>query len=59
MKRAVPSVITKVKARQILDSRGIPSVEVDLFTNKGMFRASVPSGDVTGMYVILIVRFFF
>lgn len=49
MKKAVPSVITKVKARQILDSRGIPTVEVDLFTNKGMFRASVPSGDSTGM----------
>ncbi|EEF41858.1 enolase, putative [Ricinus communis] len=50
MRKAVPSVITKIKARQILDSRGIPTVEVDLFTNKGMFRASTPSGDVTGMY---------
>lgn len=49
MRRVVPSVITKIKARQILDSRGIPTVEVDLHTNKGMFRASVPSGDVTGM----------
>lgn len=49
MRKAVPSVITKVKARQILDSRGIPTVEVDLYTNKGMFRASVPSGAPTGM----------
>ncbi len=49
MRKAVPSVITKIKARQILDSRGIPTVEVDLYTNKGMFRASVPSGDTTGM----------
>ena len=49
MRKSVPSVITKIKARQILDSRGIPTVEVDLFTNKGMFRASVPSGDTTGM----------
>lgn len=54
MKKAVPSVITKVKARQILDSRGIPTVEVDLFTNKGMFRASAPSGDPTGMYETLL-----
>ncbi|GJX30980.1 cytosolic enolase 3 [Tanacetum coccineum] len=43
LKKGVPSVITKVKARQILDSRGIPTVEVDLFTNKGLFRASSPS----------------
>ncbi|GKV51308.1 hypothetical protein SLEP1_g57977 [Rubroshorea leprosula] len=50
MRKAIPSVITKIKARQILDSRGIPTVEVDLYTNKGMFRASAPSGDGTGMY---------
>ena len=49
MKKAVSSVITKVKARQILDSRGIPTVEVDLYTNKGMFRASAPSGAPIGM----------
>lgn len=49
MKKAVPSVITKIKARQILDSRGIPTVEVDLYTNKGVFRASVPSGAASGM----------
>ncbi|RWW23691.1 hypothetical protein BHE74_00023749 [Ensete ventricosum] len=48
---AVPPVITKIKARQILDSRGIPTVEVDLYTNKGMYRASVPSGASAGMYV--------
>ncbi|PKI66480.1 hypothetical protein CRG98_013136 [Punica granatum] len=49
MRKAVSSVIRKIKARQILDSRGIPTVEVDLYTNKGMFRASVPSGDPSGM----------
>lgn len=49
MRKAIPSVITKVKARQILDSRGIPTVEVDLHTNKGMFRASAPSSDISGM----------
>ncbi|PON70864.1 Enolase [Parasponia andersonii] len=56
LKKAVSSVITKVKARQILDSRGIPTVEVDLFTNKGMFRASAPSGDPTGMYEAVELR---
>lgn len=49
MRKTVSSVITKIKARQILDSRGIPTVEVDLCTNKGMFRASAPSGDPSGM----------
>ncbi|GFZ19808.1 cytosolic enolase [Actinidia rufa] len=42
-------VLFIVKARQILDSRGIPTVEVDLYTNKGMFRASAPSGVSSGM----------
>lgn len=59
MRKAVPSVITKVKARQILDSRGIPTVEVDLYTNKGMFRASAPSGDPTGMYGFCFLLFSF
>lgn len=40
----MPSAITKIKARQVLDSRGIPTVEVDLYTHKGMFRAAAPSG---------------
>ncbi|GLT37664.1 hypothetical protein SLA2020_119680 [Shorea laevis] len=56
MRKAIPSVITKIKARQILDSRGIPTVEVDLYTNKGMFRASAPSGDGTGMYEAVDLR---
>uniref|UniRef100_A0A5B7AS96 phosphopyruvate hydratase n=1 Tax=Davidia involucrata TaxID=16924 RepID=A0A5B7AS96_DAVIN len=56
MRKAVPSVITKVKARQILDSRGIPTVEVDLYTNKGMFRASAPSGPSSGMYEAIELR---
>jgi enolase len=48
MKRATTSKITKVFARQILDSRGNPTVEVDLHTTKGWFRAAVPSGASTG-----------
>ncbi|KAL7602961.1 cytosolic enolase 3 isoform X1 [Lactuca sativa] len=56
MRKAVPSVITKVKARQILDCRGIPTVEVDLYTNKGMFRASAPSGAPSGLYEAIELR---
>ncbi|XP_072974814.1 cytosolic enolase 3 [Typha angustifolia] len=56
MKKAVPATITKIKARQILDSRGIPTVEVDLYTNKGMHRASVPSGASAGMYEAVELR---
>ena len=42
-------IITKIKARQILDSRGTPTVEVDVGTQSGAFgRASVPSGASTG-----------
>lgn len=56
MKRATPSKITKVFARQILDSRGNPTVEVDLHTNKGWFRAAVPSGASTGIYEAVELR---
>ncbi len=45
------SFITHIHARQILDSRGNPTVEVDLFTDEGaMGRAAVPSGASTGIY---------
>ncbi|KAH7668002.1 enolase protein [Dioscorea alata] len=56
MRKAVPSAITKITARQILDSRGIPTVEVDLYTNKGMYRASAPSGTAIGMYEAVELR---
>ena len=43
------SVIEKIIARQILDSRGLPTVEVDLFCQSGVWaRASVPSGASRG-----------
>lgn len=43
------SLIEHIHARQILDSRGNPTVEVDVFTSTGiMGRASVPSGASTG-----------
>ncbi|KAH9329876.1 hypothetical protein KI387_001984, partial [Taxus chinensis] len=56
MKRAVRSTITKLKARQIIDSRGNPTVEVDLYTDKGMFRAAAPSGASTGVYEPVEIR---
>ncbi len=43
--------INKIKAREILDSRGNPTVEADLTLNDGSFgRAAVPSGASTGSY---------
>ena len=43
--------IKNIKAREILDSRGNPTVEVDVFLENGVFgRASVPSGASTGEY---------
>jgi len=48
--------INKIKAREILDSRGVPTVEVDLETEKGIFRASVPSGTSTGKNEALELR---
>ena len=51
------SKITSIKARQVLDSRGNPTVEVDLFTDSGaMGRASVPSGASTGSREALELR---
>lgn len=48
--------ITKIHARQIFDSRGNPTVEVDLYTEKGLFRAAVPSGASTGIHEALELR---
>jgi len=50
------SKITKVHARQIFDSRGNPTVEVDVTTDLGLFRAAVPSGASTGIYEALELR---
>ena len=51
------SKISFIKARQILDSRGTPTVEVDVWTEDGGFgRASVPSGASTGINESLELR---
>lgn len=49
--------IAKIKPRQILDSRGSPTIEVDLELNDGSFgRAAVPSGASTGSREALELR---
>ena len=51
------SIIIKVHARQILDSRGNPTVEVDVITENGILgRASVPSGASTGEHEAVELR---
>ena len=50
------SEIIKVKAREVLDSRGNPTVEVDVITEKGVFRAMTPSGASAGQHEALELR---
>jgi enolase len=50
-------IITDVQAREVLDSRGNPTVEVEVFTESGAFgRAIVPSGASTGEYEAVELR---
>jgi len=51
-----PAKIVSIKAREIFDSRGNPTVEVDLLTDMHLFRAAVPSGASTGIYEALELR---
>lgn len=48
--------IKQIRAREIFDSRGNPTVEVDLCTETALFRAAVPSGASTGIYEALELR---
>jgi len=48
--------ITKIKAREVLDSRGNPTVEVDIITENGIFRAMTPSGASAGQHEALELR---
>lgn len=51
------SKITKIVGRQILDSRGNPTIEVDVFTSNGILgRAAVPSGASTGIHEAVELR---
>ncbi|MEV9641500.1 phosphopyruvate hydratase [Mammaliicoccus sciuri] len=50
-------IITHIQAREVLDSRGNPTVEVEVFTESGAFgRAIVPSGASTGEYEAVELR---
>ncbi len=48
--------ITKIIAREVLDSRGNPTVQADVFSEKGFGRASSPSGASTGVHEALELR---
>jgi len=51
------SYIAEIHARQILDSRGNPTVEVDIMTEEGaQGRAAVPSGASTGIHEAVELR---
>ena len=51
------ATIATIKAREILDSRGNPTIEADVITTDGrLFRAAVPSGASTGIYEALELR---
>ncbi|KAK9117886.1 hypothetical protein Scep_015979 [Stephania cephalantha] len=50
------AAVKSVKARQIVDSRGNPTVEVDLVAGDQVFRSAVPSGASTGIYEALELR---
>ncbi len=50
------SEIINIKAREVLDSRGNPTVEVDVITKQGIFRAMTPSGASAGHHEALELR---
>ena len=51
------TTIQSIKAREILDSRGNPTLECDIYLDSGFFgRASVPSGASTGMHEAVELR---
>ena len=56
-KTSIMSTIAEIRARQILDSRGNPTVEVDVVTENGVVgRAAVPSGASTGAHEAVELR---
>lgn len=50
------TLIIDIRAREILDSRGNPTIEVDCFTETGFGRAAVPSGASTGVHEAVELR---
>jgi enolase len=57
-KKLSPAEIVTVRARQIIDSRPVanPTVECEVTTHKGTFRAAVPSGASKGAYEAVELR---
>lgn len=55
LSRVEHQYIKEVFAREIIDSRGNPTVEVDVKTEHGLFRASVPSGASTGVHEVKLI----
>lgn len=49
-------IIRKILAREVIDSRGFPTVEAEIVTDLGFFTAIVPSGASTGIYEALELR---
>ena len=49
-------IINKIIAREVLDSRGNPTIEVDVVTEKTTASAIVPSGASTGSHEALELR---
>ncbi|RMZ55538.1 hypothetical protein APUTEX25_000121 [Auxenochlorella protothecoides] len=56
VRKQAPAAITAVHARQIYDSRGNPTVEAEVTTSLGVFRAAVPSGASTGVHEAVEMR---
>ena len=57
LKPAISTLITEVTAREILDSRGNPTIEADVLLSGGaMGRAAVPSGASTGEHEAVELR---
>ncbi|GAX74677.1 hypothetical protein CEUSTIGMA_g2125.t1 [Chlamydomonas eustigma] len=56
LSKLAPSEILKIDGRQIIDSRGNPTVEAEVTTYKGTFRAAVPSGASTGIHEAVELR---
>ena len=50
------STIKNIIGREIIDSRGNPTVEAEVHTQDGVFRAAVPSGASTGIYEAVELR---
>lgn len=49
-------LIERLFAREIIDSRGYPTIETDVLTKIGVFRTSIPSGASTGIHEALEIR---